>query len=145
MHTQPYQGRDENETRDKMIQATYDLKPLEFCDPFAKDLIARLLDKNPDTRITAHAALEHPFLKDTLSTAKNEDGVEKVGCWCFGKRMVKGQAFKDPSQHSARYTGAIIPSTVDCSVKAGGRGNPYGNGNGMGELLRSDHLHMRAR
>ena len=29
----------------------------------AGDLVARLLDRNPDTRIAAAAALEHPWVK----------------------------------------------------------------------------------
>jgi calcium-dependent protein kinase len=34
----------------------------------AQDLIVRMLDRNPETRITAAEALEHPWLKMVLSS-----------------------------------------------------------------------------
>ncbi len=126
------------------MKGAYDPKPLESCNPLATDLIARLLDRNPATRISAHEALEHGFLKDSSIQDKTAKGDEPVSCGCFGIRLGKTQAFRDPSTHSQRYTGAITPSTVDCSVRAG-PDKGYASNAGFNEILRSDYAHMRAR
>mmetsp|Transcript_27274 Transcript_27274/g.67271 ORF Transcript_27274/g.67271 Transcript_27274/m.67271 type:complete len:454 (-) Transcript_27274:194-1555(-) len=126
---QPYQGENEGETRQKMLSGVYDPVPLASCDPLAQDLLARLLDVNPHTRITAHSALDHAFLRDDFSGARDTPA-GGGGCGCFagmfgGRTLVNGQAFRDPSAHANIYTGAINPTLVDSSVRMGGKSSQH--------------------
>ena len=45
----------------------------------AKDLISRMLDYNPKTRISAHDVLEHPFIKHRQALSDKDLGAEYIG------------------------------------------------------------------
>ena len=65
---------EQSETMDAICK-----QPVKFEDPLwthiskeAKDLIQRMLDKNPKTRITAEEATTHPFFKELDEEAKKQ-------------------------------------------------------------------------
>lgn len=62
--TTPFKGRNQNELITNIYNGYFDFtpEPFDHVTDLAKDLIARLLMKNPMVRITANQALEHPWI-----------------------------------------------------------------------------------
>jgi len=58
----PFAGDSDEESFALTLRGHYDKEHLEECSGAAKDLVARMLTYNPAKRITADAALKHPFL-----------------------------------------------------------------------------------
>ena len=61
----PFEGKDKEKIMDKIVEEDYNKnsrKLLEFSDE-VKDLLNKLLEKNPDKRPSAKEALEHPWFK----------------------------------------------------------------------------------
>ena len=59
----PFGGRDDKEVLDCIVRGQYKLTGTEWVavSPQAKDLIRKLIDSNPNTRISAQAALSHEW------------------------------------------------------------------------------------
>lgn len=63
--------------REQILQGKYDY-PSPYCDlisPSARDLIDSLLTVDPTKRLTAEAALEHPWMKEEVCSC--------IGWFCF--------------------------------------------------------------
>lgn len=65
----PFSGKTNDEVFEKILSKNYESKYLneKKCSPYAKDLIAKLLVKDQDERISIDAALCHPWFKYYLS------------------------------------------------------------------------------
>lgn len=65
----PFRGASQHETFSLIRHAALDMNtaPWPHVSEAAKDLLARLLDRSATTRITAAAALEHPWLKEAAA------------------------------------------------------------------------------
>ena len=55
--------------RSNMLANTANYSCIQRCSPLAADLIIRLLDKNPDTRIVATSAIKHPWIQVSYAYA----------------------------------------------------------------------------
>lgn len=89
----PFNGTNNEEILLKVYAASYNFRPAPFTavSDGAKDLIARLLMKDPELRISAQQALSHPWVRgiDSFVTAPLMDEVfEGI------KQFVEGQALK---------------------------------------------------
>mmetsp|Transcript_28650 Transcript_28650/g.50961 ORF Transcript_28650/g.50961 Transcript_28650/m.50961 type:complete len:468 (-) Transcript_28650:1097-2500(-) len=89
----PFNGSNNEEILLKVYAASYNFRPFPFASVSdgAKDLIARLLMKDPELRISAQQALTHPWVRgiDSFITAPLMDEVfEGI------KKFVEGQALK---------------------------------------------------
>ena len=61
----PSMGGDDDETFQKILNSPLEFRSKIFASvsQAAKDLIKCLLDKNPDTRLSAEQAMSHPWFK----------------------------------------------------------------------------------
>lgn len=82
----PFQGDSEEEIMKNIInqKLNLDVPELENVSKQCKDLIKKLLEKDPDKRLTATGALAHNFFKDTIDVDKilndeNDDSVNTKG------------------------------------------------------------------
>lgn len=88
----PFNGRNNEEILCKVYAANYNFRPTPFnqVTDNAKDLIARMLMKDPELRITAKQALLHPWLRNSYSITKPLQEEVFQGIKCF----VNEQALK---------------------------------------------------
>ena len=77
----PFYAEDDNEMFEMIKEADYDF-PSPYWDEVgdsAKDLVRKLLEKDPELRLTATQALEHEWVKgDTANTEANESVIETL-------------------------------------------------------------------
>lgn len=88
----PFNGKNNEEILVRVYAANYNFRPNSFnmVTDTAKDLIARMLMKDPQLRITAKQALRHPWLSTAYTVMKplHEEVFEGI------KRFVEEQALK---------------------------------------------------
>jgi calcium-dependent protein kinase len=60
----PFTGKTDEEIRQKIMRAPlrFDGREWDGVSDAAKDLITKMLDRDPYSRITAETALQHPFV-----------------------------------------------------------------------------------
>lgn len=70
----PFAGKRDEEVLAKVKKASWTFNGTiwKSISDEAKDLIEKLMDKNPETRITALDALQHPWIKKYVSQKPNE-------------------------------------------------------------------------
>ncbi|OMJ72145.1 hypothetical protein SteCoe_29483 [Stentor coeruleus] len=68
--TPPFNGKDNNEILMNVYNGSYTFRPKTFksVSDYAKDLISRLLTKDPNHRITAQEAYMHPWIQGTIQS-----------------------------------------------------------------------------
>lgn len=59
----PFGGSDDDEIISRIMKGVYNESELSKKSPESRDFIKRMLDKNPNTRISALEALKHPFFE----------------------------------------------------------------------------------
>jgi len=101
----PFHGSTKDETLKLMSKGVYDRAPLAQHGPLVLDLVCRLLEQNPDMRLTANEALKHQWVREAaLMTVEEPEAEEQdrsshggVPARLLGKKL-EG-AFRNPSLH----------------------------------------------
>lgn len=73
----PFESNDENKLLDLIKKGLYNKRALEFASYEAKDLLDNLLTIDYEKRLSAEAALNHPWFKKTLKSKKTQEAQEK--------------------------------------------------------------------
>lgn len=122
---QPFVGATPNDTRRMMMSGRYDSAPLSQCSTLAADLVARLLELNPDARMSALDALNHPWIRIELADTETKEVEEEVSTGCCGlcKRGHDPKLFKDPSLSRLRREQIENAHWVDSTAHSVYRGN----------------------
>ena len=156
---QPFNGKTPEETRALMQAGTFDPDLLSGCSVLAGDFVARLLDRDPSTRIKADDALSHPWVVGAGSEGADgspaarppwEEPGSAAGCGCcqglleaMGWRggYAHEPAFADPSMHSMavpqKPTGVADTSVRNGFFHAFGRGGGGGGGDASNSSRRN--------
>ena len=75
----PFLGRDDEQTISKILSVSYDQNLLKKYNKYTKDLLSKLLEKNPKKRLTAEQALNHKIFNiNKTKEILNEISDEKI-------------------------------------------------------------------
>ena len=75
----PFLGRDDDQTIEKILFKSYDVALINKYNKYTKDLLSKLLEKDPKKRISASSALDHQvFQKNKTKEILNEIHDEKI-------------------------------------------------------------------
>jgi len=127
---QPFNGPTPDATREMMARGVYDCQPLSSSSLLAGDLVARLLEIQPEKRITIEEALQHPWIRQPVSAASGASGAhrdanleDESSCCCglFGGGRGGGRdarpTFADPSVRSMAVPKTPATNFSDTSVR----------------------------
>lgn len=75
----PYNGKTNHDVFEQIKQKTYNFKHLHEskCSQLAKDLVAKLLNKNESKRLSVEEALHHPWFKFFLNLEKTSEKIDE--------------------------------------------------------------------
>jgi serine/threonine protein kinase len=75
-HT-PFNGSNPQELLENVLESSFTMEESEWIDfsPEARDLVQKLLIKNPSKRMTSEQALAHPWFRDRYEYGKLDPGV----------------------------------------------------------------------
>ena len=76
----PFNGESDNEIINKILKGTFDMKkyPWPIISSHAKDLIKKLLELDPNKRISAEEALKHPWFESKQVKSQDNEEIFKV-------------------------------------------------------------------